>query len=169
MSIQSCLALMIVTVAVCMDLMREKVENSWILLSWVLGLGYQIGAEGGRGIISFFISAALPLLLLYILFRFRMMGAGDIKLLSAVGGFMGVTAVCWCIFFSFLFGAVLSAAILMTCGDVSRRLRYFSRYFQHYFQTGRIVPYRKSGRRMEHIHFSVPVFLSVLLYAGGVY
>ena len=45
MSVQACLALMITTVAVCMDVMREKVENSWIVLSWILGLGYQIGAE----------------------------------------------------------------------------------------------------------------------------
>lgn len=49
MSVQACLALMITTVAVCMDVMREKVENSWIVLSWILGLGYQIGAEGIAG------------------------------------------------------------------------------------------------------------------------
>lgn len=169
MSVQSCLALMTVTVAVCMDLMQDRIDNGWILMAWVLGLGYQMGAGGGPGIARFLAGAVLPLLLLYILFRFRMLGAGDIKLLSAVGGFMSISAICWCIFFSFLFGAVLSAAILVTCGDFSRRLRYFNRYFQNYFHTGRIVPYRKSGRQPEHIHFSVPVFLSVLLYAGGVY
>ena len=94
MSVQSCLALMTVTVAVCMDLMQEKVDNGWILAAWVLGLGYQIGAGGGPGIARFLAGAALPLLLLYILFRFRMLGAGDIKLLSAVGCFMSVSAVC---------------------------------------------------------------------------
>ena len=104
---------------------------------------------------------------LYPLFRFRMIGAGDIKLLSAVGGFMDFSAICWCMFCSFLIGAALSAAVLATCGDFSRRLRYFSRYFHNYFQTGKVVPYRKYGMQPEHIHFSVPVFLSVLLYAGG--
>ena len=169
MSVQACLALMITTVAVCMDVMREKVENSWIVLSWILGLGYQIGAEGIAGAGCFFAGVLIPILFLYPLFRFRMIGAGDIKLLSAVGGFMDFSAICWCMFCSFLIGAALSAAVLATCGDFSRRLRYFSRYFHNYFQTGKVVPYRKYGMQPEHIHFSVPVFLSVLLYAGGIY
>ena len=76
MSVQACLALMITTVAVCMDVMREKVENSWIVLSWILGLGYQIGARGIAGAGCFLAGVLIPILFLYPLFRFRMIGSG---------------------------------------------------------------------------------------------
>ena len=168
MSVQACLALMITTVAVCMDVMREKVGDSWIVLSWILGLGYQIGAEGIAGAGCFLAGVLIPSVFISAV-SLSHDAAGQYKLLSAVGGFMDFSAICWCMFCSFLIGAALSAAVLATCGDFSRRLRCFSRYFHNYFQTGKVVPYRKYGMQPEHIHFSVPVFLSVLLYAGGIY
>ena len=38
-----------------------------------------------------------------------------------------------------------------------------------YFKTGKREPYYKSGMPLENFHFTVPIFLSALLYAGGVY
>jgi len=98
-----------------------------------------------------------------------MIGAGDIKLLSVLGGIMGVPDILICMIWSVIFGAVLSAAILIICGDLSRRLTYFTNYFKLYFRTGKRIPYRREGSRPEHIHFSVPVLMGVLLWIGGFY
>ena len=72
----------------------------------------------------------LPLLLLFPLFLFRMMGAGDIKLLSVLGGLLGTGTILRSMICSFLLGALLSFAFLMACGNLSERLSYFLRYIR---------------------------------------
>ena len=157
------------TVAVCMDLSRQRIDNRWILLGWIGGFSYQVYYYQLSGAGYFLIGCLLPIVVLYLLFWFRMLGAGDIKLLSVLGGFIGPAAVFKCIGLSLLFGAILSLAILILCGNFLPRLRYFTDYFKHFFKTKKAVPYMIRGNRMEHIHFSIPVFMAVLLYVGGVY
>ena len=157
------------TVAVCMDLDRQKIGNGWIGFGWFLGLIYRIYQYQLKGIGIFLTGSAVPILLLYVLFWFRMMGAGDIKLLSVIGGFIGPVSVSVCILVSLLFGAVLSVAVLLLCGNLLSRLRYFADYFKTLKKTKQVVPYMVRGKRMENIHFSVPILMGVLLYVGGIY
>ena len=157
------------TVAVCMDLKREKIDNRWIAVGWVLGFTYQLVQRGLPGVGIFLAGAAVPILLLYLLFYFRMIGAGDVKLLSVLGGFMGPVSVAVCAGISLVFGAVLSLGVLILCGNLVPRLRYFTGYFIQLMTTKKVAPYMVRGRRMENIHFSVPVLMGILLFAGGYY
>lgn len=101
--------------------------------------------------------------------HFRMLGAGDIKLLSVIGSMIGPTKILNCISYSFLIGAVISAALMISSGIVCQRILYLLHYISVYFKTGKREPYYKSGMPLENFHFTVPIFLSALLYAGGVY
>ncbi|MGI6069545.1 MAG: prepilin peptidase [Blautia sp.] len=169
MDAKSYLALFLAIAAVCMDLVSEKIDNRLILCGWLLGLGYQLGTSQLQGLMEFLAGAVLPVFLLAVLFWFRMLGPGDIKLLSVLGGLLGSQAVLFCIFYSFLFGAILSAAFLVACGNLVQRLNYFSHYIYNYIQTKKRVPYYLPGSRLENIHFTVPVLMGVMLYAGGFY
>ena len=144
--------------AMVVDLKTETIPNEGICLFWGTGLAYRIA----RG-------AVLPVLLLAALFLPRMIGAGDIKLLSALGGMMGPAAVVKCIGISFFCGAVLGAAILIDTGTLFLRLRHFADYFRTFIKTKTVVPYYQRGERLENIHFSVPVFMAVMLHMGGIY
>lgn len=156
--------------SVCMDLKNEKISNMWILFGWCTGLIYQIFLKGPGRIPYFLYGSAMPVMFLFILFSARMLGAGDIKLLSVIGGLMGPFTVFKCILYSFLCGAVLSAAILIFCGGLKNRFQYFFSYFQQCFQLKKRIPYRLEGRnRPEHLHFSVAILMGVLLWIGGIY
>ena len=157
------------TVAVCMDLSREKIDNRWIAFGWLIGFSYQLIVHGLRGIGIFFLGAAVPILLLYLLCWFRMMGAGDIKLLSVLGGFMGPVSAAACVGVSLAFGAVFSLGMIILCGNLMSRLRYFTTYFTRLAATKQVVPYMQKGRRMENIHFSIPILMGVLIFVGGFY
>lgn len=169
MLFDDCLALLFAVGAAGMDLQTQKIPNIWLCCGWMSGLGYQFLTNQIQGIEGFAAGSLLPVALLWILFIFRMIGAGDIKLLSVLGGIMGVPAILSCLVWSVIFGAVLSAAILIICGDLPQRLNYFTNYFKLYFQTGKRVPYRMEGSRPEHIHFSVPILMGTLLWIGGFY
>lgn len=83
------LPVVISAVAVWMDLRDASVDNGWILFSFIMGLVIQVMEKGPKGGIIFLTGAAVPVILLGILFVLRMLGAGDIKLLCALGGIMG--------------------------------------------------------------------------------
>lgn len=156
-------------IAMFMDLQQEKVKNFWIVSAWFCGAAFHVFRDGPEGFAFFLAGGALPLLLLFWLFIFGMMGAGDIKLLSALGGLMGSAAIVKCIAASLLFGGILSAAFLLDMGDARQRGRYFLNYVGMVRKTGKITPYRKSGRRAENLHFTVPVFMAAACYAGGLF
>lgn len=162
-----CIVILISLVAVCMDLSHEKVKNQFLAFFWILALGYQIGMYGLRGVVFFLTGAGLPILLLYILFFFRMLGAGDIKLLSVLGGFIGPMFVIKCISVSFLAGAVISVFIILIYGNLVSRLKYFTSYISQLIITKEVVPYCIPGKRRENIHFTIPILISVLVYIGG--
>ena len=105
-----------------------------------------------------------------ILFAFGMIGAGDIKLFCALGGIMGCESIIKCIFISFLTGAGISATLLIFNHNFCERILYFIEYVKCTVSTGKISSYRrKSIAAPENFHFTIPVFISVLLYAGGIY
>lgn len=169
MPVNALFLLVVAGIAMVMDLRVMQVENGWILFSLITGFFLRFWQEGIAGIPGFLIGVMLPAAVLGILFCFRMLGPGDIKLFCALGGIMGVPGILRCMMVSFLIGAVLSFSILISYGIFCRRIHYLIQYFQEFFHTGRIRPYYRKGMCVENFHFTVPVFLSVMLYAGGVY
>lgn len=155
--------------AACLDIAFEKISNRCTLFFWLTGLFYQLLGHGVLGGLYFLKGSLIPILMLFFLFVFRMLGAGDIKLLSALGGIMGTSAIIKCVAISFLFGAILSIAFIAVSGNLWQRLRYFTDYIIRFAKTKEIRPYYKPGRQIENIHFSVPILLSVMLYVGGFY
>lgn len=171
----SCIVIVLSLTAVFMDLAYEKVDNQFILFGLLLGAGYQIWFSGLRGLAVFLAGTGIPFLFLYVLFFFRMIGSGDIKLLSVLGGLIGPVAIAKCILCSFIFGAVISVFVLCVCGNIAERLNYFMNYIRRLLVEKDIilaegvVPYYVRGKRMENIHFTIPIFMSMVVYAGGLF
>ena len=129
----------------------------------------QVVQYKAAGIVLFLGGSLLPLLLLGMLFYFRMLGPGDIKIFCALGGIMGPAKILWCIWFSFLCGAGISLAVLFCCGGIWQRMAYLATYLMEYLRTGSPKPYYRRESTLENIHFTVPIFMSVMLYTGGLY
>ena len=85
------------TAAVFQDLRKGIISNVLILFGFLGGAVFQLIRLGGSGLILFFGSAVFPVLLFSILYYFRMIGAGDIKLLAALGGFLGISDLFRCL------------------------------------------------------------------------
>ena len=155
--------------AALMDIQRAKVDNGWLLFCVLVSLFTRIWKMDVSSLETWICGLLVPILILGILFIFRMLGAGDIKLLSVIGSMIGPTKILNCISYSFLIGAVISATLMISSGIVCQRILYLLHYISVYFKTGKREPYYKSGMPLENFHFTVSIFLSALLYAGGVY
>lgn len=157
------------SLAVFWDLWKGKIPNLLVLAGICTGWGFQIADKGLYGILFFLGGAVLPVLILGILYYFRMIGAGDIKLFAAIGSFVGMRTVLMCISVSFLAGAVISLIVMIRRGIFKKRLNYFLAYISNFFQTRKWVPYQTGVEKECYIHFSIPILISLIFYTGGIY
>ena len=149
--------------AVAMDLRGGRIDNRWIRLSAAAGCLVQMRVRGPAGILYAASGFGTAFAVLFILFVFRMLGAGDIKLFCALGTVLGPAGILKCIGGAFIAGAAIALIQMISAGIFRERFLYLFHYIQNTLSEGQISPYIKPGLdRPENIHFTVPIMLSAL-------
>ena len=151
------------------DLREERVPNGLSAAGLCCGLVFQAVYRGEIGIIFFLGSVLLPVVLMGWLYYFRMIGAGDIKLLCAVGGFMAPGECFQCIMWSVLLGGIWCLYLVYKNKSFWRRIFFFLDYIREYSETRRWRPYCDGAQEGDRFCFSVPVLISICFYVGGAY
>lgn len=82
-------SLTLLSVAVVMDIQSFRISNRLIVSGFVSGLFLQVLEAGVKGLGVFILNVSIPIILFYLLFLIRALGAGDIKLFSMIGGIWG--------------------------------------------------------------------------------
>lgn len=154
----------IVMTAMLADLKEGRIPNGIITVGLLWGGAYQIMSGGAAGAVIFLGGAAFPLILFGGLYYFRMIGAGDVKLLCVTGGFLGPGACFSCITGAVLFGGAISLGIMLYHHTLHRRLLGFCRYVDQYSKDRQWSSYLAGTSKEDRFCFSVPVFLGVLYY-----
>ena len=154
--------------AVLLDLQRGRIPNGIIATGILWGGAYQLFANGAMGILLFLGGIFLPLLLFGGLYYFRMIGAGDIKLLCVAGGFLGPSDCFSCITAALLFGGMISLVIILRRHNFSRRLICLSDFINQYSKEKQWSPYLAGVEEDARFCFSLPVLLGILCYIGGI-
>lgn len=148
------------------DLKYGKIPNPWILCGLLSGLSSRLilhHTPPWRCLPGFL----LPYLLLGVLVALRMMGGGDVKLLSVIGLFLGAAVAAKIIFVSIVCGAVFSLLIVISRKNIFTRLMYLRNYLHSALaedSAGKVRPYRGEGTKDAEFCFSVPIFFSLLFY-----
>ncbi len=152
----------IVIIAVIYDIRSYTIPNSLILLSYVLAFLLCL-RFGWQGIAEFFAGALLPIVSLILLQRAGVIGGGDVKLLSAVGGFLGIRRGMLCVLISLFIGAILSLVSLFRHKNGRARIYFFLNYIQAVVHTGKLTPYYQPAKDgySGTIHFSIAIMLAV--------
>ena len=115
--------------------------------------------RGFEGLSWSFLAAIIPAVLLIVLFALRMLGAGDIKLLCAIGAIMGVPFVLYTMAFSFLSGGIMAIGIMLVRGNLKQRLIHIAAYLKTCFLTHKFMPYTDFGDKSDgaKFHFSLAI------------
>lgn len=139
--------ILLVSAAVVLDFKIWRIPNWLVLIGMETGIFVTIQREGWRtGGIHVVLGILLPVALLFLLFQFGFLGAGDIKLFAALGAFTGMDV--WrIVLYSFMFGGMLSFL---------------------YMVKNVWIPWLRNRRRRRcrrnKIHFSMAILLGCLLY-----
>lgn len=154
------------------DLRDHRIPNWWVLGGSGIGLlvlvWFGIGTTDKIWWIPlwFLIRCLVVVVLFSPLFYCRMLGAGDIKIMALICGFMGFGNGSLSILFGFLIGAGMALIKLLVQRSLIQRLSYLYAYIKRLILTKEVTAYHNSVRDgYEHtIPFGLCLFLGTLLY-----
>lgn len=154
------LCLTLLSMAVVTDIQCFQISNRLIVSGLLTGCFFQILELGARGIGVFLLNVSVPVILLYLLFLIRALGAGDIKLFSMIGGIWGLQILMITIAVSFLVAAFMSLCKILFYRNLISRLRVFYEYMSCVLMSGRLLKYPGESQRNQHvIHFSMAILI----------
>ncbi len=159
-------SLILLTAAAVSDLRSERIPNPWICIGLAAAALLRALSWTSFGWGGFFLGMLIPFLICWIPFRMGAIGAGDVKLLIALGALNGGSNVFYCIFFSFLFAAGISLGKLLSLRQFRASLIQLFQYFHGIFSQGKIELYEGRYAKGHTIHFAVSVFLGYLAWLG---
>ncbi len=123
------IAYVLVMIAVGMDLKCMRISNRLILVGLGIAFVQRLLGEGVSGVLTWAFQISIPVIVLYLLFLVGILGAGDIKLFSIIGGFVDFKILFWCVIYSFLFAAILSLGLFLYYAIKERRIGLHKMHF----------------------------------------
>ena len=107
------LLLSVLMVAVITDLRSRRIPNWLTFPAMIAGVGYNVITAGFAGLVFGFGGLILGMGLLIILYVLGGMGAGDVKLMGAVGSIIGPQMVIWATVYTALAGGIYAVGLLL--------------------------------------------------------
>ncbi len=119
----------------------------------------------------------IPVCILFILFIFRMLGAGDIKLISVIGGFYGSVFALKVFVISIFVGSIFSVVRCVRYGYLFIRIVNFKNFLTELIRSKKVNAYYVRERDGDEvvIPFSAAIFAGyvivevILLCRGGLF
>lgn len=150
------------------DIRKYKVKNSIILMGICLSFICSVLEGGINNLVVWIFGIIGPIIILFLFFIFKVLGAGDIKLFSVVGGFFGIYFAFKVIIIAFIFGAILAVFHFIRYRDLMSRLQYLAKFSSEAWKEKKIKPYysvEKDGRScVIHFTLAIAVATAVLLF-----
>lgn len=158
---------LLLALAVVQDIYSGKVSNKLILLGLVFGFSYKIWDYGASGIYYFLRNISVPVVMFYLLFLMHVLGAGDIKLFSMIGGILTIEELFSCIWYSLMIGGGISLVYLFVDKNRVAKLRCACIYLLDLAKNQKIVPYKLPEEiPKKRMAFSAAIFLGFICMYG---
>ena len=114
MSVPVVCALFLTAIAAYFDWRWQKIPNLLALTGWVIGAGLWMGFRGFRGLSVWALGALIPGLAALAVCRLGAVGAGDVKLISALGAILSYKRGLW---------VFLAAGVLAVVAGIGRYMQ----------------------------------------------
>ena len=164
LSLNLYLAVIIALGAALIDIKSSKIPNYLTFPAMVLGLSYFGYDEGWRGYLSSLAGLGLGMGLFMPLYLLGGMGAGDVKLMGAMGALVGMGLAFKAVIAATLVGGVLSVLTLAIQGQLSRIIKRYWLILKLLLFTGEISYIPLEGEiKQTKIHYGVAIALGTMI------
>jgi prepilin peptidase CpaA len=111
-TVENLLLLGVLIIAMITDIRSHRIPNWLTLPAIITGLGVNMISAGAGGVLSGIEGLLLGIGLFIVLYLLGGMGAGDVKLMGAVGAILGPKMVLWSALYTALSGGIYAIAII---------------------------------------------------------
>jgi prepilin peptidase CpaA len=116
------IVLLLVVTAAAYDARFRRIPNWLVLSGLILGIGLNSFLFEWRGLRFALLGMGLALLIYFPLYLLRGMGAGDVKLMAAIGSLLGAANWFGIFIITALLGGVVAVILLLARGKLQRSL-----------------------------------------------
>ncbi|KAB3537227.1 prepilin peptidase [Alkaliphilus pronyensis] len=163
-SIKLIVLLLLILMASIADIKTYRISNKLIVSGIIMGALINLCEDSLFGLIEALTGILIPIIVLFLLFYLRMLGAGDIKLFSAIGAIMGSDFVVECLIWSFLSGGVLCFFIMILRKNSRARLKVLYNYIIACVTSLTLLPYEEgSSSHNARFPFAIAISLGSLI------
>lgn len=163
--IKYAVVLILLILSLFTDTKNYKIKNSIILFFAIAGFTLNCIQSGFTGIINWFIGLAVPMIVLFVLFALRMLGAGDIKLIAVIGGLLGLDFLIKSSLYILMIAGVMALIKMMINRNLVIRFRHFFDYIHNIIINKQIGIYDEINTKdRSHV-----IRLSYAIGAGTIY
>lgn len=145
--------------ALASDFKTYRIKNSITYSFMLIGLTANVTMGGFKGMVFSLQGIVLPAVCLVILYMMRVIGAGDVKLLSAIGAVMGAGFALYTAAYAFLCGGLIAALLILIRRNGVRRFKYLLEYVKGCLLSVSLLEYTDFSDKQEagRFHFSIAV------------
>ena len=161
-------SLCVVTMAViaCItDLRSRRIPNVLTFGGALLGVAFHLATSGWSGGMASIGGWVVGILLFLPFFALRGMGAGDVKLLAALGAWLGPMQVVWLALFTSIAGGVIAIAVAASRGYLRQLFRNFSDMLLFWYVAGpKPVPEQTlETSASPRLAYAIPIFVGTVI------
>ncbi len=151
------------------DLSRYRIPNAFPVAGLIISLFRRLELQGLNSVWSWLAGMIIPLILFFFLFRWRMFGASDGKLMAVTGSYVGIPGVFFVLFYSLIIGAIFSIIKIVILHNYNERKQRLIAYVNETIITKSIPRYydRKRDGESGVIPFGVAIGFGTLFYMMG--
>lgn len=129
-------ALALAAAAAATDLRSARIPNLLTFGAAGLGLAFHAAMPGGQGLTASLIGLATGLAVFFPFFALGAMGAGDVKLMAALGAWLGWHPAIYIALYTALAGGVLAVCVSVLTGYMPTAMSNLRALVSHWWLTG---------------------------------
>lgn len=153
-----------VTIAMISDLRSRKISNRLILCGYAICLAKAVGSFSPATVLEVLWNLSVPVIIGYFLYLPGVIGAGDIKLLSIISGFIGLYQTGIVALIALLIGGIWSLILLLQNRVLEKNMFAGICYIWELMQ-GNMICYRDLPVEREQLTIPFSVCIALAVYA----
>lgn len=154
----------ILLIAVILDLKKKKIPNILTFGAMIIAIAYHSLVSGFEGFIFSAGGLFLGMALLIAFYIIGGMGAGDVKLMGAVGGFLGPKGVFTAFLFSSIAGGIYALAVLKLRGNLIETFKRYALIVKIFITTGNLsyVPESRKDIKSIRLYYGIAIAIGTM-------
>jgi prepilin peptidase CpaA len=136
MSVSFTAALIVASAACVTDLSSRRIPNALTFSAAAAGVAYHVFDDGGSGALFALVGLLVGIAVFLLPFALGGLGGGDVKLLGALGAWLGASGVFWVAIYTGIAGGVLALAVSFHHGYLRTALSNIRLLLMHWRLTG---------------------------------